>query len=330
MRVLITGGAGFIGSHLAERCLARGDEVAVVDDLSTGALENLGAVRDHPRLQVHVARVTRAARLARLVDGCDVVVHLAAAVGVRLIVERPVRTLDTNLRGTETVLRLAARTRRRVVLASTSEVYGKRTDVPFREDDDLVVGPPTRSRWSYACSKAIGEFLALAYRRERGVPVTIARLFNTIGPRQRGRWGMVVPTLVRQALEGRPVTVFGDGTQTRCFAHVDDVVSALLALAEHPAAPGEVFNVGSDREISVRGLAERIRELTGSRSPIRLVPYEEAYGAGFEDMARRVPDLGKLRARVGWEPVHDLDAALRAVIRHQERRPARRAATTSS
>ncbi len=323
MRVLITGGAGFIGSHLAERCLDRGDEVHVIDDLSTGAIENIQHLKPHPRFRYHIDGIGHHQLMAELVDLCDTVFHLAAAVGVRLIVESPVRTIETNIRGTEIVLALAAKKRKRVVLTSTSEVYGKRSRVPFREDDDLVLGPPDKSRWSYACSKAVDEFLAFAYWKERRVPTIIARLFNTVGPRQTGRYGMVVPTMVRQALEERPLTVFGDGSQSRCFAHVRDVVEALIALAEHPAAVGEVYNLGSDHEITILDLARRILELTGSRSSINFVPYEQAYEEGFEDMARRVPDLTKIRDLVGYQPSVSLDGILDSVIAGEWQRVSR-------
>ncbi len=250
--------------------------------------------------------------------------HLAAAVGVKLIVESPVRTIETNIQGTEVVLTLAAKKRKRVLIASTSEVYGKRTQVPFNEDDDLVMGPTSKGRWSYACSKAIDEFLALAYWKERRVPTVIVRLFNTVGPRQTGRYGMVVPTMVRQALRDEPITVYGDGTQSRCFGHVQDVVGALVALSEHPDAVGEVFNIGNDQEITIGDLAERIRRMTGSSSPIELVPYDKAYEAGFEDMMRRVPDLGKIKALVGYAPKYDLDRILESVVAYEMERMTRR------
>jgi UDP-glucose 4-epimerase len=314
MKVLITGGAGFIGSHLAERYLERGDDVCVLDDLSTGSIDNIRPLKDHPRFSYHVDTVTNVRLTAELVDACDVVVHLAAAVGVKLIVESPVRTIETNIQGTEVVLTLAAKKRRRVLIASTSEVYGKRTQVPFNEEDDLVMGPTSKGRWSYACSKAIDEFLALAYWKERRVPTVIVRLFNTVGPRQTGRYGMVVPTMVRQALRDEPITVFGDGTQSRCFGHVQDVVGALVALSEHPDAVGEVFNIGNDQEITIHDLAERIRRMTGSSSPIELVPYDKAYEAGFEDMMRRVPDLGKVKRLIGYAPKFDLDRILESVV----------------
>jgi len=317
MKVLITGGAGFIGSHLAEACLTRGDKVMVVDDLSTGSIDNLEHLRADPRLKVQIDDVADARVMAELVDAADVIVHLAAAVGVRLIVESPVRTIETNVRGTEVVLGLAAKKRKRVVIASTSEVYGKRTRVPFSEDDDLLMGPPHRGRWSYACSKALDEFLALAYWKEKGVPTTVVRLFNTVGPRQTGRYGMVVPSMVRAALDEQPIRVFGDGWQSRCFTHVRDVVGAIIALAEHPGAVGQVFNVGSAEEVSILGLAERIRELTHSAAAIEFVPYDEAYEDGFEDMQRRVPDLSKIHALIGYQPTYSLDEILSSVIEHE-------------
>ncbi len=257
-------------------------------------------------------------------DWSDVVVHLAAAVGVRLIVESPVRTIETNIQGTEVVLTLAAKKRRRVLIASTSEVYGKRVDVPFREDDDLVMGATNKGRWSYACSKAIDEFLALAYWKEKRVPTVIVRLFNTVGPRQTGRYGMVVPTMVRQALRDEPITIFGDGTQSRCFGHVYDVVGALVALSEHPKAVGEVWNIGNDEEITIRELAERIQRLTGSSSPIEYVPYDKAYEEGFEDMHRRVPCLDKIRALIGYQTTYDTNRVLESVIAYEMEKMTRR------
>lgn len=314
MKVLITGGAGFIGSHLAERLLARGDEVHLLDDLSTGSIENIVLIKSHPNLTYHIDTIRNYRLTAELVDTCDIVYHLAAAVGVRLIVESPVSTIETNIRGTDIVLSLAAKKRKRVVITSTSEVYGKRNRVPFSEDDDLVMGPTNKGRWSYACSKAIDEFLAIAYWKEKRVPTVIARLFNTVGPRQTGRYGMVIPNFVQQALTGQDITVYGDGTQTRCFTHVSDVVTALIAIAEHPQAVGEVYNIGSDHEISMLELAERIKHLTESASNIVFVPYDEAYEAGFEDMMRRVPDIAKIRALIGYNPKVDLDAMLTSII----------------
>lgn len=316
MKVLITGGAGFIGSHLAERLLARGDEVHLLDDLSTGSIENIVLIKNHPNLTYHIDTIRNYRLTAELVDTCDIVYHLAAAVGVRLIVESPVSTIETNIRGTDIVLSLAAKKRKRVVITSTSEVYGKRNRVPFHEDDDLVMGPTNKGRWSYACSKAIDEFLAIAYWKEKRVPTVIARLFNTVGPRQTGRYGMVIPNFVQQALTGQDITVYGDGTQTRCFTHVSDVVEALIAVAEHPQAVGEVYNIGSDHEISMLELAERIKHLTESASNIVFVPYDEAYEAGFEDMMRRVPDIAKIRALIGYNPKVDLDGLLRSIIEY--------------
>jgi UDP-glucose 4-epimerase len=314
VRALITGGAGFIGSHLAEALLAAGHEVVVLDDLSTGRIENLAAVKGHPRLELKTGSVTDATVVQELVAGTDVVYHLAAAVGVRLILDRPVETIETNIVGTEMVLRAAREGRPRVVLASTSEVYGKNDRVPLSEDDDRVLGPTTKSRWSYACSKAIDEFLGLAYHREYQLPVTIVRFFNTIGPRQTGRYGMVVPRFVRQALDGGPITVYGDGRQSRCFTDVEDTVRATIALSLAPDAVGEVFNVGTTHELTIGTLAERVRALAGSDSPIVLVPYEEAYQPGFEDLRRRVPDIRKAERVAGYRPRVSLDETLKRVI----------------
>ena len=319
MKVLITGGAGFIGSHLADACIARGDEVFVIDDLSTGSFDNIEQLANHPRFHCTVDSVQNAAVVEDLVGDCDVIFHMAAAVGVKLIVESPVRTIETNVRGTEVVLAAAGRERKRLLIASTSEVYGLSEQVPFREDGNLVMGATTKGRWSYACSKAIDEFLALAYHREKRLPAIIARLFNTVGPRQIGRYGMVVPTLVSQALDGRPLTVHGNGQQTRCFGFVDDVVTSLLLLMDHPDAAGEVFNVGSTQEVSITHLAERILALTGSPSEIVYVPYSEAYEEGFEDMPRRVPDISKAERFIGFTPRTSLDAILREVIRDRSR-----------
>src|ERR1700691_87138 len=282
LRHLITGGAGFIGSHLAEALLGRGDEVYVIDDLSTGSVENIRHLKTHRRFHYFFDSITNKQMLAELVDESDIVFHLAAAVGVRLIVESPVRTLETNVYGTQLVLDAASKKKKLVVTASTSEVYGKSDKVPFREDADLVLGATTMSRWSYAASKAIDEFLALAYWKERKLPVIIVRFFNTVGPRQTGQYGMVIPNFVRQALAGEPITVFGDGTQSRAFTHVADVVGALIKLIAEPTAIGQVINVGNTGEVSIQKLAERVRELSGSTSPIKLVPYDEAYESGFE------------------------------------------------
>ena len=314
MRALITGGAGFIGSHLAEALLAAGHQVFVIDNLSTGSIQNIEPLKAHAAFKYVVGDITNEPLLAELVDDCDVVFHLAAAVGVKLIVEEPVRTIETNVHGTEVVLKHANKKKKLVIFASTSEVYGKSTDVPFHEDADLVLGPTPKHRWAYACSKAIDEFLALAYWKERKLPVVIVRFFNTVGPRQTGRYGMVIPNFVRQALAGQPITVHGDGSQTRSFCHVRDVVGALLRLMDEPRAVGEVFNVGNSQEISIMALAERVRALTASGSPIVTIPYDLAYESGFEDMPRRVPDLSKIHALVGYEPRTDLDAILADVI----------------
>jgi UDP-glucose 4-epimerase len=314
MRTLITGGAGFIGSHLADRLLAEGHTVFVLDDLSTGSFENIAHLKGRPGFHYTIDSVINEPVLAELVDQCDTVYHLAAAVGVRLIVEAPVRTIETNVHGTEVVLKQAAKKGKMVLIASTSEVYGKSTDVPFREDGDLALGATSRHRWAYACSKALDEFLALAYWREKKLPVVIVRLFNTVGPRQTGRYGMVVPTFVQQALAGDPITVYGDGAQTRCFTDVSDVVSALVSLPQEPRAVGGVFNVGNTEEVSIRRLAERVKALTGSPSSIVNVPYDEAYAEEFEDMPRRVPDIGKVAALIGYRPRVDLDETLRRVI----------------
>ncbi len=315
MKALITGGAGFVGSHLAERLLERGDEVYVIDNLSTGSIENIEPIRHRTGFHYTIETILNEPVLAELVDRVDVVFHLAAAVGVRLIVESPVNTIETNVHGTEKVLALANKKKKKVVLTSTSEVYGKADAVPFREDGDLVMGPTSKGRWSYACSKAIDEFLALAYHKEKRLPVVVARLFNTVGPRQTGRYGMVIPNFVKQALLGHPLTVHGDGTQTRCFTDVQDVVGQLAALADEPRAVGEVFNVGNDHEeVTILDLAKRVKERASSKSEIVLVPYEKAYEEGFEDMQRRVPDLSKLHALTGYEPQVSLDEILDRVI----------------
>jgi UDP-glucose 4-epimerase len=322
MKAFLTGGAGFIGSHLAERLLDRGHEVLVLDNLSTGSIDNISHLKGSPRFSYVVDSVTNEPLLAEMTDRCDVVFHLAAAVGVKLIVEQPVHTIETNVHGTEVVLKHAAKKRKLVVIASTSEVYGKSVDVPFRESADLVLGPSEKHRWAYACSKLIDEFLALAYWKEKKLPVVIVRLFNTVGPRQTGQYGMVLPTFVRQALAGEPITVFGDGTQSRSFTYVGDVVDALVALALEPRAIGQVFNIGNRGEISIRELAERVKTMTGSRSPIHFVPYDEAYEAGFEDMPRRVPDISKLAQLIGYEPKIGLDDILSRVIAHMREQQA--------
>jgi UDP-glucose 4-epimerase len=315
MKTLITGGAGFVGSHLAEALLARGDEVYVLDNLSTGSIENIEHLKGQARFHYAIESIMSEPVTAELVDRVEVVYHLAAAVGVRLIVESPVNTIETNVHGTEMILKLANKKKKKVIVASTSEVYGKGEVVPFREDADLVMGPTSKGRWSYACSKAIDEFLALAYHKEKRLPVVVVRLFNTVGPRQTGRYGMVIPNLVKQALLGHPLTVYGDGTQSRCFTYISDVVGALIRLAEVKGAVGEVFNIGNDREeITIMDLARRVKARTGTKSEIVLVPYDTAYEEGFEDMQRRVPDLSKIRALIDYEPRVQLDEILERVV----------------
>jgi len=320
VRYLITGGAGFMGSHLADALLRRGDSVTVIDDLSTGSIANIAHLKKNPRFSYVIDTIMNVPLLAELVDGADQVFHLAAAVGVRLIVESPVRTIETNVKTTELVLAAACKKRKKVFVASTSEVYGKSVDVPFQEDGDLVLGATTRGRWSYACSKAIDEFLAIAYWRERRCPTLVARFFNTVGPRQTGRYGMVVPRFVKQALANEPLTVHGDGQQTRCFTHVSDAVRAAIGLMDSDKTVGEVFNVGNEEEITILELATRIRQLAESDSEIVLVPYEEAYGENFEDMPRRVPSLVKIRKVIGYEPRMGLEETLQSVIAHQRAR----------
>jgi UDP-glucose 4-epimerase len=323
LRVLITGGAGFIGCHLAAHLLSQGDEVWVIDDLSTGSIDNLEPIKRQPNFHYQVESIMNGPAVAELVDRCDVVFHLAAAVGVRLIVESPVRTIETNIRGTEVVLGAAAKKKKLVVIPSTSEVYGKSSKVPFCEDDDLVMGATVKGRWSYACSKAIDEFLALAYWKEKRLPVIVVRLFNTVGPRQTGRYGMVLPTFVRQALAGEPLTVFGTGKQSRCFAYVADVVEALGKLIRTPQAVGEVFNLGSDEEITIEELARRVIAITGSSSKITFVPYDQAYEEGFEDMLRRVPSLEKIRKFIGYRPTTALQQIIEKVVEHERAQLAR-------
>ena len=316
MKAFITGGAGFIGSHLAERLLDDGHDVSVLDNLSTGSIDNIAHLKGRSGFSYTIDSVTNEPLLAELIDSCDVVFHLAAAVGVKLIVEQPVHTIETNVHGTEVVLKHANKKKKLVFIASTSEVYGKSADIPFREAADLVLGPSVKHRWAYACSKLIDEFLALAYWKEKKLPVIIVRLFNTVGPRQTGQYGMVLPTFVRQALAGHPITVFGDGTQSRSFTYVGDVVDALVRLATNPRAVGEVFNIGNTGEVAIRDLATRVKEMTGSCSPIHYIPYDQAYEAGFEDMPRRVPDISKIREFVGYEPKMQLEAIIRTVIEH--------------
>jgi UDP-glucose 4-epimerase len=314
MTVLVTGGAGFIGSHLSEALVERSERVIILDDLSTGSVNNIRHLRSRPRVECYFESMMNRSLLCELVDEADVVYHLAAAVGVRRIIESPVRTIETNVKGTELVLECASKKKKTVFIASTSEVYGKNGHAAFREDDDIVLGPSSRSRWSYATSKLLDEFLALAYWKEKNVPVVIGRLFNTVGPRQTGRYGMVLPTLVRQALNGDPLTVFGDGRQTRCFGYVNDVVEAILRLVTCPAAVGEVVNIGNDEEISIEALARMVKERTQSASAIQFVSYDQAYAPGFEDMQRRVPCLEKLAELTGFRPTINLEVIVDEVI----------------
>jgi UDP-glucose 4-epimerase len=313
-RSLITGGAGFIGSHLAEALLAHGQHVVVIDDLSTGRLDNILHLVDHPHFQFVNETIRNDSVMDRLVSDCDVIYHLAAAVGVELIIKDPVHAIETNLFGTEVVLSLARRYRRTILLASTSEVYGKSNELPFREEADRVMGPTTKSRWSYAESKAMDEFLALAYHQQFHVPIVICRFFNTVGPRQTGAYGMVIPRLVKQAVNDLPLTVYGDGQQTRCFCNVRDTVRAVMGLSQEPRAVGEIFNIGSGDEITILQLAQRIVQRAHSRSDIELIPYDQAYGSGFEDMRRRVPSTDKIKAAISWQPTVPLDQTLDEVI----------------
>jgi len=320
MIIFITGGAGFIGSHLAERMIAHGDQVMVLDDLSTGQISNLDRILHHPKFTHRIGSVTDYSAVVEMVDRADVIVHLAAAVGVRLIVERPVHTIETNVHGTEVVLGCAAKKKKPVILASTSEVYGKSAKVPFSEEDDLTLGATSHSRWAYACSKALDEWLGLAYFREKSVPVTVCRFFNTVGPRQTGRYGMVLPTFTAQALRNEPITIHGTGEQTRCFAHVNDVVECVLRLIATPAAVGGVFNIGTNREVSINRLAEMVRSAAASRSPIVHIPYEQAYAEGFEDMQQRVPDCRKLERTIGYVPSMPLETIIADVLTDQRAR----------
>lgn len=318
MHHLITGGAGFIGSHLADALLERGDRVTIIDDLSTGSMRNIAHLREHDRFRYVIGTMLNPPLLAELVDEADGIFHLAAAVGVKLIVESPVRTIETNIRCTELLFDIAAKKNKKVLLTSTSEVYGKSTAIPFREDGDLVLGATNRGRWSYACSKAIDEFLAIAYWREKKLPTVVVRLFNTVGPRQSGRYGMVLPRFVMQALEGESLTVYGDGTQSRCFTHVYDAVRALIGLMDADQTVGEVYNIGSHQEVTVLGLAERVRSMIGASSDIVFVPYSIAYEESFEDMPRRVPSLEKIHKTIGWRPELSLDATIESVIQYHQ------------
>ena len=316
MRYLITGGAGFVGSHLSEELLRRGHEVFVLDDLSTGSITNIAHLKPNARFHYTIDTVMNRGLTAELVDAADIIYHLAAAVGVKLIVESPVRTIETNIQATEVVLSLCNKKKKPVFIASTSEVYGKSEQFPFREDGDIVMGATTKGRWSYACSKAIDEFLAIAYWKEKKLPTVVGRLFNTVGPRQTGQYGMVIPNFVRQALAGSPITVYGDGKQSRCFTHVSDVVRALIMLMEKPEAYGQVYNIGNNQELTIVDLARQVRDAAGSKSEIVFVPYEKAYEQGFEDMVRRVPDTTKIKALTGWQPTIALPQILGDVVEY--------------
>ena len=314
MRALITGGAGFIGSHLGEKLLDLGYKVTIIDDLSTGRMENIKHLTANKNYSFAIENILNETVMDRLISECDIIFHLAASVGVELIVERPVEVIETNILGTEMVLKIANRYKKKTLITSTSEIYGKSTKVPFKEEDDSLMGPTTKNRWSYACSKAIDEFLALAYYQEKKLPVVIARLFNTVGPRQTGRYGMVIPRFVAFALKKEPLLVYGDGHQSRCFTYVDDTVEYLVRLSRLPEAEGEIFNVGNNREIKILDLAEKIRKLVGSSSEILLVPYDEAFAKGFEDMRRRIPDISKVCKCTGYKAQYDLDTTLERVI----------------
>jgi UDP-glucose 4-epimerase len=320
LRFLITGGAGFIGSHLAERLLDRGDRVVLLDNLSTGSMDNIRHLKSFSQMEYHLDNIENRQLVAELVDDADAIVHLAAAVGVKLIVESPVRTIETNVNGTQMILEAACKKRKLVVTASTSEVYGKSTNIPFREDSDLVLGPTTKGRWSYAASKALDEFLALSYWKEKRLPVIVVRFFNTVGPRQTGRYGMVLPNFVKAALDNAPINVYGDGKQSRCFCDVRDTVEALIRLIDIQRAVGEVVNVGNTEEISIEALAHRVKQRTSSNSTIEFIPYDKAYEPGFEDMMRRVPSVDKLQALTGFRPQTSLNEIIDRVAAYFQQR----------
>jgi len=314
MKALVTGGAGFIGSHLNEKLLELGYRVTIIDDLSTGRMDNIRHLRSNENFTFAIENILNETVMDRLVCECDIIFHLAASVGVELIVSRPVEVIETNILGTEMVLKIANRYKKKVLLTSTSEIYGKSEKVPFKEEDDSLMGPTTKNRWSYACSKAVDEFLALAYYREKKLPIVIARLFNTVGPRQTGRYGMVIPRFVAKALKGEPIPVYGDGFQSRCFTYVEDSLEYIVRLSQSSSAEGQIFNVGNNCEITILDLAEKVKKMTGSKSEIKLVPYDQAYTTGFEDMRRRVPDISKVVSHTGYKPKFDLDTILERVI----------------
>jgi len=317
MSVLITGGAGFIGSHLAEELLESGEEVYVVDDLSTGSMDNISHLVSHPRFYYQIDTIMNERLMERIIQRVDMVYHLAAAVGVKLIVEEPIKCITTNIMGSILVLQLAYELgKKKVLIASTSEIYGKSTNPKFSEEDDRILGPTTKLRWSYSTSKAVDEYMGLIYAKKKKLPVVIARIFNTVGPRQTGRYGMVIPRFVKQALDSRPITVFGDGRQMRCFLHVNDLVRVLTELSGRPEAVGQIFNVGSTQTISIKDLAQKVKQMTGSQSEIVYIPYEEAYEEGFEDMLYRAPDISKLNRLIGFQPAYDLDQILESVIEY--------------
>lgn len=316
MKLLITGGAGFIGSHLAEELLNQDHQIYIIDDLSTGSIENIEHLKENKSFHYYIDTVKNESLLAELIDKCDSIYHLAASVGVKLIVKNPIYTIENNISGTDIVLRLANKKQKKVIIASSSEVYGKNSNSPYREDYNLVLGPTTKSRWSYACSKAIDEFLALAYYKENKLPIVIVRFFNTVGPRQTGRYGMVIPTFIKQALLGRPITVFGDGKQIRCFTYVKDAVKGVIDLAVHPNAVGGVFNIGNNEEISIENLAKFVKKLTGSDSEIIYIPYDDAYEEGFEDMRKRVPDISKIQKLIGYNPTMNIENIIKSVIEY--------------
>ena len=316
MKVLVTGGAGFIGSHLAEELCVQGNQVHIIDDLSTGNIENIEHRKGEKNFHYLIDSIQNYQIMAELIDKCDVIYHLAAAVGVRLIVESPVRTIETNIAGTEIVLNLANKKKKKVIITSSSEVYGKSNNLPFKENGDLVLGPTYKGRWSYACSKAIDEFLAIAYYKEKKLPVVIVRLFNTVGPKQTGAYGMVIPTFIKQALSNQPITVYGDGKQSRCFAHVKDVIRGIIELSHHPKAIGDIFNVGSTEEITIEELANLVKKITQSDSKIAYIPYDDAYEEGFEDMRKRVPDITKIHNLTGFKPTTNIDGIIKSVIEY--------------